>query len=368
MSSFFPCCESGSCNHRHIPNRNLVVLCTRSLQHCKKLCVHPWGANRFRRILETAKIHHQESIHHWLSDRFFHLLFHMDQSSMGMCSLQPLRPRSSPSTQTAWDYSWHQDPNLQLKMSLRNCHTFVHFLRAIHHDSSHHSIHQDSIHHESMNRQWDMFEQIREFPSLSLISSFQDLRDQFSMFLPLCDPLAPLVPLENCQCRFLSFWMEPLDFPFDFSLLSLLFPLPSLLDHDRLCLPLPDECLPMLLRALQSRWKCAPPHLLKHPSRGLDDPFPLPDERELTASTSMGSDCPRDPVSLGLESRIIKPNFVSQRSIHAWSSRREHRPGEMIVRRRFRFLPPVVGSCLVCSLRHASNGFIRELVTMSFTS
>ena len=29
----------------------------------------------------------------------------------------------------------------------------------------------------------------------------------------------------------------------------------------------------------------------------------------------------------------------------------------MIVRRRFRFLPPVVGSYRFCSLRHASNGF-----------
>ena len=50
---------------------------------------------------------------------------------------------------------------------------------------------------------------------------------------------------------------------------------------------------------------------LETPSRGLDDPFPLPDERELTASTSMGSECPRAPVSLGLESRILKPNFAS---------------------------------------------------------
>ena len=54
----------------------------------------------------------------------------------------------------------------------------------------------------------------------------------------MCEPLAPLVTL---------------DFPFDFSLFSLLFPLPSLLDHDLLCLPLPDDCLPVLLRALQSR-------------------------------------------------------------------------------------------------------------------
>ena len=31
----------------------------------------------------------------------------------------------------------------------------------------------------------------------------------------------------------------------------------------------------------------------------------------------------------------------------------------MIVRRRFRFHPPVVGSYLFCSLRHASNEFFR---------
>ena len=36
-----------------------------------------------------------------------------------------------------------------------------------------------------------------------------------------------------------------------------------------------------------------------------------PDERALAASTSMGSECPRDTVSLGLESRILKPNFDS---------------------------------------------------------
>ena len=39
-------------------------------------------------------------------------------------------------------------------------------------------------------------------------------------------------------------------------------------------------------------------------------PFALPDERELAASTSMGSECPRGPVSLGWESRILKRNFV----------------------------------------------------------
>ena len=41
------------------------------------------------------------------------------------------------------------------------------------------------------------------YMSLSLILSLQDLINQFSMFLPLCDPFAPSVLL---------------DFPLDFSL------------------------------------------------------------------------------------------------------------------------------------------------------
>ena len=45
-----------------------------------------------------------------------------------------------------------------------------------------------------------------------------------------------------------------------------------------------------------------------------------------------------------------------------------YRSGEMIVRRRFRFLPPVVGSYRFCGLRHASNGFFRELARTSFAS
>ena len=58
----------------------------------------------------------------------------------------------------------------------------------------------------------------------------------------------------------------------------------------------------------------------------------------------------------------------SQRSIPAWSSRREHRYGETMVRRMFIFLLPVVGSYFFCSRRHTSNGFFRELATTSFAS
>ena len=140
---------------------------------------------------------------------------------MGMCSLQLLCPGSSSPIQTASDLSWHPDPNLQVKMSLQKCHTFIPYLRAIQRDSSHHFIHQNSSHrhnsnHRSMKCQWNMSVQIPEFPSLSLISSFQDLRDQFFDVLPLCEPLAPLVPL---------------DFALNYHLISLLLPLPSLSHH-----------------------------------------------------------------------------------------------------------------------------------------
>ena len=38
------------------------------------------------------------------------------------------------------------------------------------------------------------------------------------------------------------------------------------------------------------------------------------------------------------------------------------------MRSKFRFLPSVVGSYSFCSIRHASNGFFRELATVSFAS
>ena len=157
---------------------------------------------------------------------------------MEMCSLQLLCPGSPSPTQTASHYSWHHDTNLQVKMSLRKCHTFVLNLRAIQRNSSHHSIPQNSsprsIRHHSNHRstkcQWDMSVQIPEIPSL--ISSFQVLRDQFSMFCP------------NASLWHLWFLLDcPLDCPLDFPLFSLLSPLPSLLDHDLLFLPLPRRLL-----------------------------------------------------------------------------------------------------------------------------
>ena len=88
--------------------------------------------------------------------------------------------------------------------------------------------------------------QIPGLPSLSPILSFQDLRDQFFDVFPLCTPFAPWFKL-----------LVPLDFPLNFPLFTLLLPVAEceglLWDHDLLCMPLPYDCLPVLLRALQSR-------------------------------------------------------------------------------------------------------------------
>ena len=97
---------------------------------------------------------------------------------------------SPPSFNMDWNVKKLHKFFVCMKMSLQKCHTFVPHLRArqhsshhsIHQNSSHHSLRQDSIHHDSTNCQWDVCVQIPEFPTL--ISSFQDLRDQLSMFYP----------------------------------------------------------------------------------------------------------------------------------------------------------------------------------------
>ena len=55
----------------------------------------------------------------WLFDRSFHLLLHLYQRSMEMCTLQLLYPSSFSPIQTASDCSWHQDQNFKVKMKLR---------------------------------------------------------------------------------------------------------------------------------------------------------------------------------------------------------------------------------------------------------
>ena len=99
---------------------------------------------------------------------------------MGMCSLQPLCPRF------IFTHSIRFGP----LVALRKCHTFVPNLRANQQNSSHHSIHQNSSHrsirhhsnHRSRKCQWYISVQILACLSLSLISSFQDVRTSFRCF------------------------------------------------------------------------------------------------------------------------------------------------------------------------------------------
>ena len=124
------CCESESCNHSHIPNRNLVVYCTRSLQHYTTLCVHQQvfrseiEANRTHHNHEFAKVMHQECSRHWLFDSTFHLMLLLDCCSIEMCLLQPMCQDSFSLIQIVSNYSRHQDQNFPEKVSLPqpSCH------------------------------------------------------------------------------------------------------------------------------------------------------------------------------------------------------------------------------------------------------
>ena len=105
---------------------------------------------------------------------------------MEYCSLQLLCRGSCSPIQNASDCSWHQDQNFQVKMSLRSwvcshpsCHSnpalvIIPFIVT--------PVIITPTKDPCKNCKWDTSVQIPEFLSLSLISSFQDLRDQFSKF------------------------------------------------------------------------------------------------------------------------------------------------------------------------------------------
>ena len=90
-------------------------------------------------------------------------------------------------TNSKKDHSVHQDQNFAVIASMRNCHKFDPNLHTIQPNSSQHSIHRNSSHHHTKSCpcktcQWDTSVQSPEFLSLSLISGFQDLINQFSKF------------------------------------------------------------------------------------------------------------------------------------------------------------------------------------------
>ena len=77
-------------------------------------------------------------------------------------------------------------------------------------NSSHRPIRQHS-NHRSWKCQWVMSVQIPEVPNLSLISSFQDLRDQFSMFYPR-------VSLWHLWFLWIFLWISPCSLSFALTL------------------------------------------------------------------------------------------------------------------------------------------------------
>ena len=69
----------------------------------------------FHRNFETASLHLRECTRHWLFDGIVQLLLHLDRSSTEMCSLQLPCPGSFSHIQTGSNYSWLQDQNFLVK-------------------------------------------------------------------------------------------------------------------------------------------------------------------------------------------------------------------------------------------------------------
>ena len=167
---------------------------------------------------------------------------------MEMCSLQLLCPSSLSPTRTSSDCWWHWHPNLHAKMSLRKCLTFVPNLHAIQQNSSLHSIHQNSSHRSGFSIVFFTLAFALTLGPWLALFAFAAIR------LLACALACIAVSLKMCSVA--------LETPIT-----------------------------------RTRW----PFSFARRER----------ERELTASTSMGSECPREPMSLGLESRILEPNLAS---------------------------------------------------------
>ena len=186
-------------------------------------------------------------------------------------------------------------------MSLRKYHAFVPNLRAIQQNSSRNSSHR-SIHHRcnhhSRKCPWNMSVRIPELPNLSPISSFQDLKDQLSMFRP-CERLRHL------GSHFWFLWI--------FLWIFLYCP------DSHLCLNVRAHsgtmtCSVCLCHTIACLCLCVHCNLVENVHHRTSNTHRA-DLMTLflfsTASTSMGSEFPSELVSLGLESIIFRPNFAS---------------------------------------------------------
>ena len=117
--SSFPgqvCCALESRNHRLIPNLNLDLLHTQiSPALPKTLCTLDLPfRNRHTIFIVTLELPSSTIRNNWPFEKIFHLLLHLDQSSMEMWSLPLLRPISF-----STHYALHQDQKLTMKETLR---------------------------------------------------------------------------------------------------------------------------------------------------------------------------------------------------------------------------------------------------------
>ena len=320
---------------------NLVFLSTRSLQHCAKLCAHQWvfhsevTAIRFRRILRIAKLHRPESIHHWA--------FWWNIRSPALSG--PMLDGNVFTAAPVSRFIFTRSNRFGLQVAPRSKPPSENEFAEVSYVCSPTSFHptklQSSFHSSELQ------------PSIILhpISSSQDLKDQLSMF-------CPCVRLWHLGWHSWFLWIFLVLFTLTFAL--------TLGPWLALCLcqtriPAQARVARLWITKSQTKLRLHVRHS-RRASSNVQKRFEL--RIRCFSSSSGTNDSRRANLILSSNLSFI---FFSQRdtqdphrSIPAWSSKRERRPREMemIVRRRFRFL---LGSNRFCSLRHAFNGFFREL-------
>ena len=308
---------------------------------------------------------------------------------MDMCSVQLLSPSSSSPIQTDSECSLHRDQNLPKKPSLRLLEPWFDFHLWICRLNLSTSLLFPFITTPAIIKPRIVRVRIVSLPRLCRIPVFVNLSQISAEVLPLHKPQL----------------LEPWDFTLDLPspLPSLDFPMPAQLSCHCLCVRFARERCSRLSTELHRTWIT---HLVSSMTLLL---FRM--QETWLASTSIGSDYQTKlrlhvrhdfqarileyPQAIRVECHVflqffgrqclqtskldlivecilhlflIARHWDSHRSIPDWSFNREHLPREMIVRSKFRFLLPVVGSNRFCSLRHASDVLFRELAKLSFAS
>ena len=271
-------------NHRHVPGRNLVVPCTRSLQRCF-VCTSESSIQRFEQTvfivslqLPSSTIWHPFTTGNPIESSISCSIWTKVQWGMWFTAApvsrfifhpsQPLRrllvaPRSKPPSENelaevsyVCSHTFVPSNRTPVIIPLIKTPAIVPFVKS-------------SSHHESMKCQWDMF--CADSWVSELISDFEFSRPERPVF-----DVFPCANLWHLWFLWFFLWI------FQCSRYSLLCP------HSWTVTC--SVCLWQTIACLCSCVHCSlVEHVfhrtLKHPSHGLDDPFPLPDE-------TMGSECP----------------------------------------------------------------------------